>query len=51
MQIDLEKQTPPPLVNSQCSECGALVPAEFQSCDAFMLSAERIGLVRPEEPA
>jgi hypothetical protein len=38
MQIDLEKQTPPPLVNSQCSECGALVPAEFQSCDAFMLS-------------
>ena len=38
MQIDLEKLTSPPLVNSSCSECGALVPAEFQSCDAFMLS-------------
>ena len=37
MQIDLEKLTPPPLVNSTCTECSALVPAEFQSCDAFLL--------------
>src|SRR5688572_14879364 len=37
MQIDLEKLTPPPLVNSTCVECGAQVPTEFQSCDAFLL--------------
>jgi hypothetical protein len=37
MQIDVEKLTPPPLVNSTCTECSALVPAEFQSCDAFLL--------------
>lgn len=36
MQIDLEKTTPPPLVNSTCTECGALVPAECHSCDAFL---------------
>lgn len=36
MQIDLDKITPPPLVNSRCVECGALVPEEFQSCDAFL---------------
>lgn len=38
MQIDPEKFTPPPLVNSTCVECGARVPAEFESCDAFFLS-------------
>ena len=38
MQIDLEKLTPPPLVNSTCAECGARVPTEFQSCDAFLQS-------------
>jgi hypothetical protein len=38
MQIDLEKITPPPLVGSTCTECGALVPTEFQSCDAFLQS-------------
>jgi hypothetical protein len=36
MQIDLEKMAPPPLVNSTCVECSAHVPAEFQSCDAFL---------------
>ena len=36
MQIDLEKLTSPPLVNSTCAECGTLVPADFQSCDAFL---------------
>lgn len=36
MQIDLKKITPPPLVNSTCTECGALIPAEFQSCDIFL---------------
>ena len=36
MQIDLEKLTPPPLANSTCTECSALVPSEFQSCDAFL---------------
>jgi Family of unknown function (DUF5946) len=36
MQIDLEKLTPPPLVNSTCTECGGQVPAQFQSCDAFL---------------
>jgi len=38
MQVDPEKLTPPPLMNSTCTECSALVPAEFQSCDAFLLS-------------
>jgi len=38
MQIDLEKLTPPPLVDSTCTECGARVPQEFPSCDAFLLS-------------
>jgi hypothetical protein len=36
MQIDLEKFTPPPLVDSTCTECGARVPTEFPSCDAFL---------------
>src|SRR6266536_3499864 len=36
MQIDLEKLTSPALVNATCTECSALVPAEFQSCDAFL---------------
>jgi hypothetical protein len=36
MQIDLEKITPPPLVNSTCTECGALIPGEFQSCYTFL---------------
>jgi hypothetical protein len=36
MQIDLEKLTPPPLVNSTCAECGAPVPSEFESCGAFL---------------
>jgi len=37
MQIDLDKLTPPPLVDSTCTECGACVPVEFPSCDAFLL--------------
>jgi hypothetical protein len=37
MQIDLEKTTPPPLVNSTCTECTALVPPECPSCDAFLM--------------
>ena len=36
MQIDLEKITPPPLANFTCTECGALIPAEFHSCDTFL---------------
>jgi len=36
MQIDPEKLTAPPLVNSVCTECGALVPTDLQSCDMFL---------------
>lgn len=36
MQIDPEKLTPPPLVNSMCTECGALVPTNLPSCDMFL---------------
>ena len=38
MQIDPEKLTAPPLVNSVCTECGALVPTDLQSCDLFLQS-------------
>lgn len=38
LQFDPEKMIPPPLTNSVCVECGARVPNEFNSCDAFMAS-------------
>ena len=38
MPRDLSKLMPPDLVNSQCTECGAEVPAEFGSCDALFTS-------------
>ncbi len=38
MKRDPEKFTPPPLVESVCTECGALVPSEFDTCDGFFLS-------------
>jgi len=49
MQIDLEKLTPPPLVNSTCTECGAHVPSEFESCGAFLqcILAENLGPAPP----
>ena len=49
MQIDLEKFTPPPLVNGSCTECGALVPEAFDSCDVFMKSVLS-GYLKPAEP-
>lgn len=50
MQIDQEKFTPPPLVNSTCTECGALVPGEFESCDAFLTFVLSGYLKRAESP-
>lgn len=49
MQNDLEKITPLPLVNSTCTECGAVVPAEFESCDAF-LGFILSNYLKPAEP-
>jgi hypothetical protein len=38
LQFDVEKHTPPPLVDSVCVECGARVPDGLGSCDALMAS-------------
>jgi hypothetical protein len=37
MQIDIEKTVAPPLVQSTCTECTALIPTEFESCGTFLL--------------
>lgn len=41
MQIDLEKSVAPPLIESTCTECMALIPTEFDSCGAFLHSISK----------
>lgn len=51
MPRDLSKLMPPDLVDSQCTECGAQVPAEFGSCDAlFMSILTPLGMRGEESP-
>ena len=38
MPRDLKTLLPPPLVDRRCTECGALVPPEFGSCDELFMS-------------
>ena len=49
MQNDLDKLMSPPLVISTCIECGAAVPSEFESCDAF-LQFILTDYLKPSEP-
>ena len=51
MPRDLSRFIPPDLVDSQCTECGAKVPAEFTSCDELFLSIlTPLGLRWAESP-
>ncbi len=38
MKRNSERFTPPPLVDSTCTECGGLVPAAYESRDALFLA-------------
>jgi hypothetical protein len=48
MPRDLKTLMPPPLVDHHCTECGALVPPEFHSCDELFMSLLHLAyLARP----
>jgi hypothetical protein len=38
MPRDLKTLMPPPLVDGRCTECGALIPPEFGSCDELFMT-------------
>ena len=51
MPRDLSKWLPLPLVDSTCTECGAVVPPEFGSCDELFMSILRpLGMEGVDSP-
>jgi len=51
MPRDLSTLLPPPLENSTCTECGAVVPPEFASCDELFMSILRpLGMEGADSP-